>query len=104
MAYATRPDLVVDRRYLERKIERCKQQDRKANRDIDADSYITAEWLKKVYRSCCGNCGDCLTYTIKGDKVESNLTAQRINNDVAHHIDNILPYSKWCNCALSNKE
>ena len=91
-------------KYLQGKVERYKQQDKKADRDIHTDSYITADWLKKAYGSRCGNCGDCLTYTIKGNTVASNLTAQRIDNDVAHHIDNILPYCKYCNCALSNKE
>ena len=52
--------------FLEAKVERYKRQDRKANRDIEDDTYITAEWLKKAYGSSCGNCGDCMTYTIKG--------------------------------------
>ena len=30
---------------LEAKVERYKQQDRKANRDIENDNYITAEWF-----------------------------------------------------------
>ena len=91
-------------KFLEAKVEMYKQQDRKANRDVDTDSYITAEWLKKAYGSSCGNCGDCLTCTIKDDKIESNLTAQRIDSEVAHQLDNIIPCRKWCNCALSNKE
>ena len=90
--------------YLEAKVERYKQQDRKANRDMDTDSYITADWLKKAYGSSCGNCGDCLTYTIKENKVESNLTARRLNNDVAHQLDNVVPFCKFCKGALSNKD
>ena len=72
--------------------------------DADTDSYITAEWLEKAYGSSCGNCGDCLTYTIKDNRVESNLSAQRIDNEVAHQLDNTIPFRKGCNCALSNKE
>ena len=34
-------------KFLEAKVERYKQQDRKANMYVDTDSYITAEWLKK---------------------------------------------------------
>ena len=49
-------------RYLTRKVEGYLRQDRKANRDVDTNSYITADWLKKAYGSSCGNCGDCLTY------------------------------------------
>ena len=63
--------------------------------------YIMLDWLKNAFGSCCGNCGDSLTYT---HRTEPNLTAQRVDNDAAHEVDNILPYSKWCNCALSNKE
>ena len=32
---------------LQRKVARYKQQDRKASRDVDTDSYITADWLNK---------------------------------------------------------
>ena len=83
-------------------VERYKQQDKKANREIETDSYITAERLKEVYGSSCGNCGDCLTYTIKDDTVESNLSAQRLNNEAASQLDNIIPSCKFCTCALSN--
>ena len=78
-------------KFLEAKVERYKQQDRKANRDIEDDNYITAEWLKKAYGSSCGNCGDCLTYTIKDNNVESNLTDQRIHNGVTHQLGNVIP-------------
>ena len=54
---------------LERKAERYKQQDRKASRDVDTDSYSDADWLNKACRSRCGNCGDFLTYAIHDDKV-----------------------------------
>ena len=91
-------------KFLEAKVERYKQQDRKANRDVDTDSYITADWLKKAYGSRCGNCDDCLSSTRKDNTIESNLTAQRIDKRVAHQLDNIIPFCKYCNCASSNKE
>ena len=81
-----------------------KRQDNKADRDFDHKNYITVGWLRKAFGSCCGSCGDCFIYKIEDDKVVSNLTAQRIDNDVAHKLDNIIPYCKFCNCALSNKE
>ena len=77
----------------------------RANRAIEPNKYITIEWLKKAFGTCCGNCGDVLTYTTDDDgKLETTLTAQRIDNNAAHHLNNIVPYCKWCNCALSNKE
>ena len=88
---------------LEAKVEWYKQQDRKANREIEDDNYITVELLKQVYGSSCGNCGDFLTYTINDDKVESNPTAQRLDNNIAHQLDNLIPFCKHCNRALSNK-
>ena len=91
--------------FLERKVEGYRAQDRRANRAIEPKNYITVGWLMKAFGSCCGNCGDVLTYTTDDDgKIETTLTAQRLNNEAAHTIGNILPYCKWCNCALSNKE
>ena len=90
--------------FLQRKVERYKIKDLKANPSIDDDNYITVEWLKSAYGSCCNSCGDCLTYSIENNMVESNLIAQRIDNGLAHELDNILPCCKWCNCAPSNKE
>ena len=91
-------------KFLEAKVERYKHQDREANRDIENDNDITAECLKRAYGSSCGNCGDCLTYTITDNKVESNLTAQRLNNEVAHQLENVFPFCKFCNCVLSNRD
>ena len=90
---------------LQRKLEGYKNQDRRATRAIEPNNYITVDWLKKAFGTGCGNCGDVLTYNAGDDgKLETNLTAQRIDNKAAHTPDNILPYCKWCNCALSNKE
>ena len=90
---------------LQRKVEGYRTQDKRANRAIEPNKYITVAWLKKAFGSCCGNCGDVLTYTTDDNgKIETTLTAQRMDNDIGHTIDNIVPYCKWCNCALSNKE
>ena len=91
-------------KFLEAKVERYKQQGRTANKDIEDDNCITADWLKNAYGSSGGNCGDCPTCNIKDNNIEPNLTAPRIDNEVAHQLDNIIPVYKWCNCALSNKK
>jgi hypothetical protein len=36
--------------------------------------------------------------------VQCNLTAQRLNNDIAHRLDNIVPFCVECNRAMSNRE
>ena len=90
--------------YLQRKVERYKEQDRKAGRDIDENCYITPGWLLDCLGKSCNSCGDCLTYDVEGGRVESNVTAQRIDNDVGHEVSNCVPYCKFCNCCMSNKE
>ena len=62
---------------------------------VEPNKYITVECLKKAFGAGCGNCGDVLTYNADDDgKLEANLTAQRIDNAVAHNQNNILPYCK----------
>ena len=51
----------------------------------------------------CGSCGDCMTYNRSHGKINCNLTAQRVNNNEAHHLDNIIPYCVYCNTAMSNR-
>jgi hypothetical protein len=91
-------------RYLERKIERYKQQDLKAGRHIDEKDYITPEWLFNCFGKSCNCCGDCLVYEVEGGVVKSNITAQRIDNEVGHEMGNCVASCDYCNCAMSNKE
>jgi len=42
--------------YLQRKVERYRQQDKKAKRPIDPNKYITKEWLNKCLGKGCRNC------------------------------------------------
>jgi hypothetical protein len=90
--------------YLGKKVERYKIQDRKANRDIHEENYITIDWLKNAFGRPCGSCGDCLTYHIDDNRVESNLTAQRMDNVLSHELNNIVPMCRFCNCSMSNRD
>jgi ABC-type transport system involved in Fe-S cluster assembly fused permease/ATPase subunit len=72
--------------YFTRKVEKYRQQDKKANRPIDNACFITNEWIM----SCVG-------------KIDCNLTAQRVCNSEAHHLDNVVPYCVYCNTAMSNR-
>jgi len=90
--------------YLDLKVRRYRVQDEKGNREIDERNYVSRDWLKNAFGSCCGNCGDNLIYSIENGKIESNLSAQRIDNEVAHMIDNIIPFCVYCNCSLSNRD
>jgi hypothetical protein len=91
-------------RYLERKIERYKQQDLKAGRQIDEKDYITPDWLFNCFGKSCNCCGDCLVYEVEDGIVKSNITAQRIDNEAGHEMGNCVAYCDYCNCCMSNKE
>ena len=91
--------------YLQRKVDRYKGQDKKAKRPIDDGSYITKEWLLSCIGKSCNSCGDCLMYSRVHSKIDCNLiSAQRIDNNIGHQIDNVVPYCIYCNMAMSNRE
>jgi hypothetical protein len=91
-------------RYMRQKVEGYKYQDRKGKKAIDEKNYVTAEWLYgQLGKSCHNNCSDCLVASVVNGTVECNLTAQRLNNDIAHHMDNVIPFCVECNVALSNR-
>ena len=88
--FEERADLVTS--YFKKKVDGYTQQDKKAGRIIDPETYVTVEWLEAVCGKSCQNCGD------------SNVTAQRINNDLGHQIDNIVPFCAHCNVSLGARE
>jgi hypothetical protein len=90
--------------YFQRKVERYKQQDRKAKRKIDEHTYITKDILVSWIGKSCNSCGDCLVYSRFNGKIDCNLTAQRVSNSDSHTIENVIPYCLYCNTSLSNRE
>ena len=82
--------------YFTRKVDRYKQQDKKARREVDDQNYVTVAWLLGCLGTSCSGCGDALVY----EKGKSNLTAQRIDNAVGHELDNVVPMCTFCNCAF----
>ena len=91
--------------YLRSKICGYRQQDRRDGRQAHGDNYVTVEWLRSCIGKKCHNCPDILMYerNDRGNLV-SNITAQRINNDLAHELDNVLPFCVECNRAMSNRD
>ena len=83
-------------KYLDLKVQHYKRQDKESKRKISSN-FITAHWLKDQFGKSCPGCGDCLTFEIKGGKVESNLTADRFDNDLDHNLENITPLCCTCN-------
>ena len=70
--------------YLQKKVDRYKQQDKKAKRQIDPSNFISKEWLRSCLGKCCQNCGESLICSkTSNGKVESNLSAQRLSNHLS---------------------
>ena len=89
--------------YLNRKVQAYKEQDRAGKRTIDKEHYIDAEWLLERMKSNCNRCGVDFILQINKGTIYSNLTAQRLQNDICHTKENCIAYCKRCNCSESNK-
>ena len=87
--------------YFSNKIDGYKKQDLKCNRDIN-HNYVNVEWLRSCLSKSC-SCGDVFEITNNKNVITSNITANRIDNDLSHTIDNIIPMCIICNQSLSNK-
>ena len=84
-------------RYLELKIHIYKSHDLKAGRACPASGYVTKQWLFDNYGKTCSGCGDCFRFEINKGRVEGNLTADRVDCDESHHLNNIVPLCTTCN-------
>ena len=89
-------------RYFDNKISLYKEQDNKAGRDIEGE-YVDRTFLMNMMNTHCQNCGEILTVDIEDGKVVSNISCQRVNNDIGHFKDNCIGFCVQCNCAFSNK-
>ena len=87
------------KRYFTNKIKNYKQQDEKGNREIDESRYLTVKWFMKRVRGNCCNCGCPYEFDYKNGWLMSNMTAQRKNNEDAHHKENCEAWCKLCNCS-----
>ena len=54
--------------------------------------------MKRVY-SHCHNCGCSFEFEFKNGFLTSNMTAQRLDNSIAHESDNCEAWCKLCNCS-----
>ncbi len=105
--------------YFEGKIYNYLQQDFKAGRitrteqiyddgmkyiyDYDKNNFVNFEWLENSINKKCGCCGNGFNLEFYEDYpfVSSDLTAQRLDNNLPHYLDNTIPMCVNCNC--SNK-
>ena len=54
--------------------------------------------MKRVY-SHCNNCGCNFEFEFKNGFLTSSMTAQRLDNSIAHETDNCEAWCKLCNCS-----
>jgi hypothetical protein len=94
-------DVKLINNYFNNKIENYKKQDLKARRNI-GNNYVNVEWLNSCLGKAC-NCGEIFEITNNKNVISSNITANRIDNELSHTIDNIIPMCVICNVCLSNK-
>ena len=90
--------------YFQKKIDNYKYQDKRAKRGIDGQGYLSKEWLLGCIGKSCNSCGDALVYSRAGGKIDCNLTAQRVDSNLGHYVDNVVPYCIYCNMYMSNRE
>ena len=87
-------EAILDK-YLTRKVENYRKQDLQHGRPL-TDNFITPAWLKAQFGKVCHDCGDCFRFDIEGIVVESNLSADRVDNLECHHLNNIVPLCVTC--------
>ena len=91
-------------RYFESRIRGYIEQDRKANRTIPHDNYIDVYWFLTHLKGVCVSCGKGFDYDLNDyGNFSTDLTANRIDNEFSHELDNIEPMCYCCNRNLSNK-
>jgi hypothetical protein len=83
-------------KHLDRKVDNYRKQYMEHNREV-TENFVTKDWLKAQFGKVCQDCGDCLRFDIKDGRVESNLSADRVDNDECHHLNNIVPLCVTCN-------
>ena len=62
------------------------------------EQFVNVEWLQNCINKCCGGCGCTFYFDVDDDfRVESDITAQRLDNAIPHYISNIIPMCIHCN-------
>jgi len=108
----TEPELNKDlvHAYFKRRVNGYKEQDlerTKAKRLSSEvkESYVSPEWLINCKNKLCSKegCNNQLYIGFRDGNTFTNITAQRLDNNLYHTLDNITPMCRTCNCSLSNR-
>lgn len=92
--------------YWINKIENYKKQDKNANRIFNDDEFIDAEFVKELYAKCEMKCCSCCktpyeTFNDNG-MIKTNMSIDRIDNDLPHIKSNCRLLCIDCNKTRSN--
>ena len=88
--------------YFKDKISGYKEQDKKANRVINKDKYITTDFFMNRKSNICYKCGNDFDIYInrKTKTVKTDITAHRLDNSRSHEIDNCKLCCLICNITM----
>ena len=90
------------RSYFKKKVAGYIDQDKQAKRKIDKENYVTVDWMIDAFGSNCCRCKCTFSFKVT-NSVECDFTANRLDNDICHSLDNVEPMCYSCNRDLSNK-
>eukprot|EP00438_Fugacium_kawagutii_P000596 Skav236168 [mRNA] locus=scaffold298:273670:276849:+ [translate_table: standard] len=88
------------KQYFKNKVDGYKQQDLKAGRMINEREYIDEEWLMSKIGQWCPECHEPFTFEKICGYTTSTLTAQRLENEEGHYMDNCICMCAKCNSCL----
>ena len=86
--------------YFNNKVKNYMEQDREAKREMKASEYINVGWLKERMKGHCGHCGEAYVIEKVDGVIRSNLSANRLDNNYAHHEENCEAMCNLCNCSF----
>ena len=71
--------------YFNNTVKNYMEQDREAKREMKASEYVNVGWLKERMKGHYAHCGDAYVIETVDGVMRSNLTANRLDNNYAHH-------------------
>lgn len=85
--------------YFKFKIQSYIEQDKVADRTFEKDDFITVDWINEelMCYNACGVCGEEFTIELENGDVKSNITVDRLQNDIAHVKSNCQLLCHHCN-------
>ena len=87
------------KQYFNFKVNGYKNQDKIKNRNYENDEYITGDWFMQTLKECnqCYMCKKSFSLDIIDSVVKSDITADRIDNKLAHTKNNCKLACVKCN-------